>query len=344
VHQVFLDSNSYLGFYSLTQQDVDELAKVAQLIELGKLKLLLPTQVSDEVRRNRAKVVAERIKPLQDARLQVSVPQMVLGSPTAEVVRKCVADAQRHHSTLLAELRTAAADRTLPADILIERLFRSASVLKDTDAADRASRRKSLGNPPGKGSSLGDGVNWEILLTQAPKGEPLCFVSADGDFASALDAAVLDEYLAEEWMVKKMSGIEYYRDIKLFLDDKFPQIRIASDVRKYFLIDSLIKSMSFAQSHAIVAELNHYDSFTQDEALRLLSGGMENDQVRWLAQDEDVAEILGKVLGPHRNALPKPLVTRWDYIMAGRGLAYGRVPTEEELAKPPRESNVDQLI
>ena len=45
MHRLFLDSNSYLGFYSLTEKDINQLAKLAELLELGKLTLLLPTQV-----------------------------------------------------------------------------------------------------------------------------------------------------------------------------------------------------------------------------------------------------------------------------------------------------------
>lgn len=337
MHHVFLDSNSYLGFYSLARGDIGELTKLAELVEMKKHTLLLPSQVIDEVRRNRAKVVSERIKPLQDARLQVTVPQMALGSETANMLKKCVAETQRVHSRLLDELRQAARAETMPADTLIERLFQSAALLSDSQAVEKASRRKALGNPPGKGNSLGDGVNWEVLLARAPSNDELCFVSADGDFSSALDITVMDEYLVAEWTQRKQSGIQYYRDIKQFLDDKFPQIRLASDVRKYFLIDSLIESLSFAQSHAIVGELNQYASFNQEEALRLLTGGLENNQVRWLAQDEDVASLLRKVLSPHRSALPKALVDRWQYVMAGRGSAYGGVPTDEDLLRPPPE-------
>lgn len=341
MHNVFLDANSYLGFYSLAQSDIDELSKLADLVELKKLALLLPTQVMDEVRRNRVKVVAERIKPLQESRLQVSIPQMLLGCNTATELQQRVAETQRVHSRLLNEMRNAAKNGAMPADVLIKRLFASASVLMDRQAVDRANRRKALGSPPGKGNSLGDAVNWEILLTQAPNHEELCFVSADGDFSSALDVTTMDEYLLEEWERRKQSTINYYRDIKQFLDEKFPQIRLASDVRKYFLIDALIQSQSFAESHAIVGELNHFASFSTDEALRLLSGALENNQVRWLARDADVGELLAKVLNPHKTALPKPLVSRWEYVMSGKGYAYGGVPTDEEMVRPVPEVTDD---
>lgn len=331
MHQVFLDSNSYLVFYSLSSRDILELNKLAQLLEMKKLSLLLPDQVIDEVRRNRAKCVADRIKPLQEARLSVSIPQMVLETEIAKLLKKCIAETQRAHTSPLTHLRASAHEKSLAADELIQRLFSLAVVLKDEGAIRNAGQRKALGNPPGKGNSLGDGVNWEILLAQAPQGEPLSFVSADGDFSSPLDDSEMDDFLLAEWITRKNSVLHYYRDIKQFLDDKFPQIRLASDVRKYFLIDALIESTTFAQSHSIVAELNRYDSFTPDEASRVLTGGMENNQVRWLATDDDLRELLGKVLSPHRTALPKCLVDRWDYVRSGQGHSYGPVPTDQDL-------------
>jgi hypothetical protein len=214
----------------------------------------------------------------------------------------------------------------------------------DPDAIAKAGQRKALGKPPGKGSSLGDAVNWEVLLSTVPKNSDVCFVSADGDFSSPLDSESMDEYLVDEWKQLKNSQIRYHRDIKQFLDSVFPQIRLASDVRKYFLIGSLIESTSFADSHGIVASLNQYESFTAEEARRLLSGGMENSQVRWLAQDEDVAALLAKVLAPHRADLPKPLVDRWDYVASNRGLPYGPVPTDDDLVRPAPVLQDDPLF
>jgi len=335
--QLFLDSNSYLGMYSLSGKDIEQLQRFAELVEMGKIKLLLPTQVIDEVRRNRARVVADRLKALEDARINAPIPQMATDFETSKKLKAALAAAHQAHAELVGELREKAQTKELPADLLLERLFKAAEVLTDASAVDRASQRKALGNPPGKGNSLGDGVNWEILLSQCPNDRDLHLVSADGDFSSPLDQSMFDDFLGEEWTWRKDSQISYYRDIKQFLDVKFPQIRLASDVRKYFLIESLIESGSFLETHNIVAQLISYGSFTVDEATRLLTGALENNQVRWLARDEDVKQLLHLAIRPHRNALPKSLVDKWDYLIAGRGLAYGPVPTPEDIAAPDPE-------
>jgi hypothetical protein len=97
VCQIFLDANTFLGFYSLTPADISELEKLVELVKLKKVRLLLPTQVINEVARNRSKVIAERLKPLRESRLQVSIPQMV-EKPEADALRKAVAEAQRAHT------------------------------------------------------------------------------------------------------------------------------------------------------------------------------------------------------------------------------------------------------
>jgi hypothetical protein len=333
VHHLALDANTYLNFYSLTPSDVEELEKLIELIKLKKLVLYIPDQVVDEVRRNRARVVGELLKPVREARLQVPLPAMSAKSEESEALKKALADAKRAHSEYLEELTELAVNVMLPADRLIGKLYKAASLVSHSDAFEAASRRKARGNPPGKKNSLGDGIIWETLLAVVPDGEDLCLVSSDGDFASAFDPAKLDEYLRHEWKKQKGSDVRYYRDIKSFLSESYPDIHLTSDVRKYFLIDALINSTCFADTHSTVSELANYDSFSLGETVRLLTGSLENSQVRWLARDDDVRELLLKVIGPHRTAIPKLLLDKWEYLLAGRGYAYGPPPTEEDLAE-----------
>lgn len=46
--RVFIDTNILLDFYGLSGADLEELKKVVQLVEDGKMQLLLPQQVIDE--------------------------------------------------------------------------------------------------------------------------------------------------------------------------------------------------------------------------------------------------------------------------------------------------------
>ena len=51
---IFIDTNVYLSFYHLSSDDLEELKKLVVLAREGKVVLLLPEQVIDEFRRNRA--------------------------------------------------------------------------------------------------------------------------------------------------------------------------------------------------------------------------------------------------------------------------------------------------
>lgn len=330
---LFLDANSYLNFYDLSPADIEELGKLVELIELKKLALYVPDQVRDEVRRNRERVIAQLIKPVREGRVQVPLPPFLAKHPAAEALKKALTEAQKAHTKLVKELEDTARNESFPADDLITSLLQLGKRLKDPEAFARASQRKALGRPPGKGGSVGDGVNWETLLNEVPDLVDLSFVSADGDFSSPLDDSQMDQYLIEEWEKAKQSTLFYFRDIKAFLEAKYPAIHLASDVRKYFLIESLVGSGSFSSTHAYVASLSQYDSFTLSEATRLLAEGLENSQIRWLAQDDDVMILLKKVINPHRTALPKKLVAKWDYLMSDKAPAYGPTPSDETISE-----------
>jgi hypothetical protein len=331
MQQLFLDANTYLGFYYLTPSEIHELTKLVDLLRYKKINLLLPGQVEDEVRRNRETRIEAALKPLADARLQVPLPALAERTTTGDALKKSLSETNRARQQLLTELLTQAENHQLPADRLVSSLMVLAQRIPDKAVFVSAAQRKALGNPPGKGQSLGDALNWEAMLATVPLGTELCFVSADRDFASPLDDSRLHEFLLEEWTRLKGSRIHFYREIKSFFQAKYPDIHLSSDVRKYFLIDELVNSPNFMVSHDVVGQLLAYESFTLGEAQRILTGGMENSQVRWLAQDPDVVELLEKILGPHGAALPKSLVDRWRYVMSGVGHPYGPAPTEADV-------------
>jgi len=92
-----------------------------------------------------------------------------------------------------------------------------------------------MGNPPGKkkGATIGDEVNWEALLEEVPNGADLHFVSSDSDYAAAMDPYRFDPFLDKEWTSKKdESAIVFYKSIEAFFKAKYPQIHLASDVKK----------------------------------------------------------------------------------------------------------------
>ena len=80
--------------------------------------------------------------------------------------------------------------RKLPADRLILDIFESSGVTPVDDSVfQRGQMRVGLGNPPKKkkDDSLGDAINWILLLQSVPEGEDVHVISGDGDFYSVLD-------------------------------------------------------------------------------------------------------------------------------------------------------------
>ena len=68
----YFDACTYLSLFQLPPKDLEELEKLAALIDTGRLEIFLSSQVQHEFRRRRAGVIAERLKPLREARRNLS--------------------------------------------------------------------------------------------------------------------------------------------------------------------------------------------------------------------------------------------------------------------------------
>ena len=71
---------------------------------------------------------------------------------------------------------------------------------------------------------------------------------------------------------------------------------LAREAEKDGLITQLASSWSFARTHAVVAGLLKHADFTPDQANGIVNAALTNDQVRWIAADEDVRELLKRVV------------------------------------------------
>lgn len=63
---LFIDTNIFLSFHHYTSDDLEELRKLAVLARQGEVELLLPKQVVDEFKRNRAGKIADALKRLRE--------------------------------------------------------------------------------------------------------------------------------------------------------------------------------------------------------------------------------------------------------------------------------------
>ena len=300
---VFIDANVLLSFYGLAPHELEELRKLGALIEAGDIVLWLPDQVRDEFVRNRPKVLAEALKALRDSRIRVVLPEISRNLEQSEALETAVQATNRAHSDLLKTLETAIDSKELEADKIIEDLFGKANSVSTRELVQRARHRRDLRRPPGKSDSLGDAVNWEALLEAVPEGEDIHIVSSDGDFRSPLGNYRMSEVLESEWEETKMGTARLYRDLGAFSTKHFPELALATDVKKLRSIRSLATSPSFADTHRIIAQLSEFSLFTPDQARLLIHAAASNSQVRWIASDEDVFALLRRVIDAHRARL-----------------------------------------
>ena len=153
---------------------------------------------------------------------------------------------------------------------------------------DRARLRVQIGNPPGKEGSLGDAISWEALIEECPEAEDLFFVTDDRDYVSVLNESLVKEFLFDEWKASKNSDVVLYRRLSSFFKDKFPDIKLATELEKELLIRDLANSGNFAQTHHIISRLSKFSEFTTPQANEIAQAAISNNQIRWIIDDTDV--------------------------------------------------------
>jgi hypothetical protein len=302
---LFLDTNIYLAFYKLSDDDLDELEKLAVTVRSGTTVLYLTDQVRDEFRRNRAGTISESLKAVETSRLPNAFPRLFTNLPGYADLRATLALFEHQRGDLLAQAREAAIGQTLQADRLIQGLFEIAVHLPLNDGVlSAAQRRHSLGNPPGKKDSIGDAVNWESLLAGVPNGEDLVLVTADRDYVSKLSDDVLDEFLTLEWNERKNSTISGHRSLTALFSRYYPEIRLAADLEKELAIDALVSSPNFRSTHLAIQRLTSFVDFTVDQVLTMVEAASTNSQVRQLLQDADVKMFFTDIAERFGESIP----------------------------------------
>lgn len=294
---VFIDTNIFLSFYHLTNEDLIELEKLLVLIKNKEIWLYVPEQVIDETRRNRASKINDSLSEFKKAKFSLIYPAYCKDYPHYKAMKDAQKELEKQHAELLKDIESDIAKKNLKADILIDKLFEIATIIpKDEKILSLAKERVELGNPPGKKGSLGDAVNWESLIKKGPKKIRFCFITDDSDYYSPLDTSKFDEFLYQEWKNRKEGGeIIFYRKLSQFFKDHYPTINLTTEIEKDILIERLSVSSTFAETHLIIAQLEKYDAFTLKQIEDLAQALLNNNQIRWIIDDEDVNRFYKKL-------------------------------------------------
>lgn len=315
---LYIDTNVFLSLYHFTTDELGELDKLRALLRQGKARLYLPEQTREEFYRNRDNKVADALKRLNEQKISLKFPQFCRDYPEYGALRKLEAEMQRKFASLLTSANEDIRLRQLAADKAIGDLFQLAQGIPTTPEQISAARlRAELGNPPGKGGSIGDAINWEALLKIVPKGEALVFITDDRDYISPLNVDEFLNFLNEEWQRRKLSTINFYKRLASFFRDYFPTSVLATDLEKEFLIKDLRDSGSFATTHSVISKLSTYKDFNKGQRNALLSAALSNNQVYLIAGDEDVRDFLTTLVSGHEDDLDPASLASWEGLMEG---------------------------
>jgi predicted nucleic acid-binding protein len=302
--QLFIDTNILLSFYSLNQDDLDELNKLIEAIDKQQIVLLLTDQIVDEFNRNREQRIDGAIKSLRNQTFNPQFPQLCEDYPEIDRVREALKHYEQAHITLTAKILADIKAKTLKADRIIESLFRlGKKFVPNMTTIDRARLRMGIGNPPGKNNSLGDAINWECLLDEVPDGEDLYFITGDKDYCSALNDDDFSDFLLTEWYHRKQTKIYFYKRLSSFCKEQFPEIAIASVRDKDFLIRDLVNSQSIASTQLAIAKLSYYSEFTAAQVNTIVTAAIYNRQVVWSIEDEQVKNFISSVVANNKQYL-----------------------------------------
>ena len=196
---LFIDTNVLLNFFAYSNDDLNELEKLVELLKIHAIKLYLTQQVVDEFYRNRDIKLSVSFKEFSPFG-STECPNFMASLAEYKLFKKAQKAYQKARKELSEKAKALADERNLLADDLFKRIAQQADIIPITDDAyAKATRRSSLGNPPGKSASLGDELNWELLLAHVPKGSDLHIITKDSDFSSKLNPTQPKEFLADEW-------------------------------------------------------------------------------------------------------------------------------------------------
>jgi hypothetical protein len=301
---LFLDTNIYLSFYKFSGDDLEELRKLIVAVREGPTNLVLTQQIVEEFDRNREGAIAESLSSLEKADIPKGFPRLFTSYPEFAEMQDALTNYESNRAALLSQGRSDADARTLHADRLIDELFGVVTKIdREPETVARAQSRVAVGNPPGKGGSLGDAINWETLLSSVPDGEELLLVSADSDFASSLDPTRLDAFLAAEWRSAKRSVVEFHRSLNSLFRSRYSDIRLAAELERELAVGRLLASGAFSTTHLAINDLMQFADFTPAQVELLVEAPSRNNQIGWILGDADVQEFFGRLLDRYGSSL-----------------------------------------
>ena len=274
--QIFIDTNVYLDFYELSDDDLTQLKQLETLLTAKPATLLVSQQVRDEFVRNRDSQIKDSLTFLKNKKIDGSFPRLCTEYSEYDEIKSTIKVFEEKKNVLIENISNDAAQLNLEADKLIKGLFEFGERLPVTnEIMQQARMRHEKGNPPGKNKTIGDEINWECILKyysnlQADTTDTteidLFIISGDGDFASTLDKTSLNHFLTNEWNQKIPNGkISFFPKLRAFFEAQFPEIKLSpSSLDRHLAVVNFVNSWSFRRTHQLIDKLKQFDNFTEE--------------------------------------------------------------------------------
>lgn len=309
---LFIDTNIFLTFYHYSKADLEELEKLAYIIESNEITLYLPNQVRDEFYRNRDSIIYKSIKHLSEQKISGQYPQIAKSFSEFTRLEDSYRQFEKSKNKIIEEIKTAAKNKKLNADLLVQRIIASARKIPiSSTIVELARLRFDLGNPPGKGKSYGDAIIWECLLSDVTNQHELKVITDDGDYQSSLFTGEVHEFLYNEWVGRKNTPIVLYKSISDFLKENYPDIELNDEMKKNYLILGLARAGSFAESKSKLNQLSKYKEYTVKQIEDILEAALSNNQVYWIAHDWGVYNVLMDIVNDKQDQINPELYARF---------------------------------
>ena len=293
MYYLFIDTNIWLSLFHLSENDWEQFSTLENVLS-DEIKLLIPKQVVDEFYRNRDSKIADALSKFKLIKLQT--PNIIKQHEEYDELYNLQNEFSKKFEKIKDSVIQDIKDRNTKADKLISKFFESATEVPE-EAVLKARLRYIKGNPPGKNNSYGDAINWEFLLREVPNDNPLFIITDDKDYYSKLtNKEEINLFLKEEWKAEKNSDVFIFSSLKSFFNQHLQKIKLIDENKKEELIDALEQSGAFSITHLLIAELEKYTDWNDEQIQRLCQICKENSQIHLIIEDGDVSNFYSNLL------------------------------------------------
>jgi hypothetical protein len=93
---------------------------------------------------------------------------------------------------------------------------------------------------------------------------------------------------------------------------------LASELEKELLIQQFAGSPNFAMTRKLLKQLITYSDFTVTQINDIVQTVITNNQVYWIAEDEDINDYLKKLITGRETKINPEALAKFQAIVAGR--------------------------